>query len=79
LPFTCNSSVAGRGALGVEQCTFASGYTAAVITPANGTAYVYPRLYGSAKDEAGVNLSVFSPTSATTKYWIFTVQYETNS
>jgi hypothetical protein len=79
LPFTCNTTVAGRGALATEQCTFASGYTSVVVSPANNQTNIYPRQFGSAKDEAGVTLNTFSPSSATTKYWIFTAQYETNS
>lgn len=79
LPFTCNSSNAGRGALGTEQCVFSSGYTMVVMAPANNQTNIYPRQCGSAKDDAGVTLTTFAPSSATTKYWIFTAQYETNS
>jgi hypothetical protein len=50
-----------------------------VVAPANNQTNIYPRQFGSAKDEAGVTLNTFAPSSATTKYWIFTAQYETNS
>jgi hypothetical protein len=79
LPFTCSTTATGRSALGTEQCVFAAGYTTTNILAANGTAYAIPRQCGSARDDSGVTLSTFSPSSATTKYWVFTLQYETNS